>query len=271
MLMLFLLALIGVIVSAVLHFSTCWGMGWQASMPYVWLLGIGVFVVWVPAVAIQGMLPRKKNGALQPFAFAPKWMRLLSGAAFAYAIINFAVFIFIMGATYAVRVNGHYELREHGRVIRQITEQQYDRYKTYEFRAFSGVLMVVYLAGMTLLASAMAYQRSQNSAGAPPGVSVGGPNPRPLWVHTVFAVILQMVGFFVGPALFILTLMRFHVPFGCCGALLWMATPWPGLALALYLLAHHFPAVCPKCGGRAFWTNKRGTPYRCADCGWIGS
>jgi hypothetical protein len=266
----FFLALVGLILSAAAHFSTYLGVDPQERFPYIWLLHIGIFVVCLPAFAIQGMLPRGDGGKFKPFEYAPKWMRLLMGVAFIYAIVNFVIFIFLMSSGSPYRENGRFVLKDHGKLVRQITEQEYHQYKAYEVRGFSGHWMLFYAAALTMLASGIAYREMGTNSGLSATIADDGRRGKPLWVHTVFAVMVQAIGFFFLPAIFIVCLMTFHLNIGCCGAVLWLATPWPGLGVALYLLQHKLPGVCPMCGGRAYWVSSRGTHYRCADCNWMG-
>jgi hypothetical protein len=266
----FYLALVGLLLSAAAHFSTYMGIDPQERFPYIWLLHIGIFIVWLPAVAVQGMLPRDEKGRFKPFQFAPRWMQLLTGVAFVYALVNFAVFIFLISSGSPYKENGQYVLKDHGKLVRQITEQEYHQYRAYEVRGFSGHWMIFYLAAMTMLASGMAFRRMATNSGLSATITDDGRKHTSLWVRTIFAVIVQAIGFFFGPAIFITCLIAFRLKIGCCGSVLWLATPWPGLSIARYLLAHKLPAVCPMCGGRAYWVSSRGSHYRCADCGWTG-
>lgn len=261
------LAFLGLVVSLAAHISTYLGVDPEQSLPYIWLLHIGIFVVWLPALAVQGTLPRGADGKFKPFAYAPKWMRWLTSAAFAYALINFAVFIFLVHTGSPSYEGGRYILQNHGKFVRQISEQEYHQYRAYEVRGFSGHWMLFYAAAMTMLASGIRYRNMSDEGSVPPAEDrqrrIG------LWVHSAFAIILQMIGFFFGPAIFIGCLILTKTHFGCFSAVLWFLTPWPGLAFAHYLLKYKLPATCPKCGGRAFWTGTQaGQNYRCADCGW---
>jgi hypothetical protein len=270
MIILCFLAFIGLVLSAAAHFSTFFRIDPQQSFPYIWLLHIGIFVVFIPAAAVQGMLPRNSSGKLQPFAFAPKWMQVLTIGAFIYMFVNFITFAIMMPSGSPYKENGQYVLREHGKLLRPITEQEYHRYRAYEVRGFSGHWMGFYAMAMTMLASAIVYRKSVADSGLSPTNLDPGRTGRPLWVHTVFAVLLQIVGFFFLPAIYIIALTKFDLHIGCCGAVLWLATPWPGLAVSLYLLRNKLPGTCPKCGGRAFWVSSRTGHYRCADCGLAG-
>ena len=71
--------------------------------------------------------------------------RVYDKAFFAYALINFALFFFLSkGGVPDVR-DGKYVLHNHGQVIRELSEDEYELQKAYVVRGFSGHWMVFYL------------------------------------------------------------------------------------------------------------------------------
>jgi len=265
----FILALVGLIVSIAAHLSTFFGIDLR-GFSSLWILLFGVlFIVFLPAIAVASQLPRGDRGNVQPFKFAPGWMRLLTFTVAIYAAINFVTFCFLMSDGSPYEENGQYVVRNHGKLV-AITAAEYRQSRVYDVRGFTGHAMFFYAAAMTLLASGIRYRKLAADSGLSAGGLASQQGRWPLWVHTIFAVILQTIGFFAGPALYIGSLVVFHWQLGCFGTLLWVATPWPGLAFALYLLAEKLPAECPNCGGRAFFVSSRGNHYRCKDCGWTG-
>ena len=266
----FLLAAAGLVISAAAHFSTYAGYDPQEAFPYIWLLHIGIFLVFLPAIAVQSGLPRDGKGNTKLFAFAPRWMQLAAYVLFAYAFVNFAVFMFRSSSGSPSERNAKFVLQSHGRVIRELTAQEYHFQKALVVRGFSGHWMLFYAAAMTTLSSAMRYRKTVTNTGLVSTPTYDGRKGIPIWVHTIFAVVLQMTGFFLGPLIFIGSMMMFHWNLGCFTAVAWFLTPWPGLALALYLLGNKLPAVCPQCGGRAYWISAKGNHFRCNDCNWTG-
>src|SRR5687768_4728363 len=93
------LAVIGLLLSAAAHVSTFFGVDPQELFPGIWLLHIGIFVVFVPAVVLQGAARRKPEGGGggkkrdggNPLANAPRWVRWGVGALFVYTFLNFAL------------------------------------------------------------------------------------------------------------------------------------------------------------------------------------
>jgi hypothetical protein len=172
----FIIAITGFCLSLSVHLATFVGVDPQQSFPFVWLLHIGIFIVWLPAILIAN---RRTKGAPRSdqwrtiFRGAPWWIAALIGPVFLYAFFNFffTIFVLLGGHSPTVR-NGAYALSDHGRVVRTISEHDYHRYRAYEARLFSGHWMLFYLA-----ATAMLYPRSEEAD----GVSVindSGPSKR---------------------------------------------------------------------------------------------
>lgn len=68
-----------------------------APEAFFWMLHVGIFVVWFPAVFVA--IKRVGNNARKDFwklvlRGSPKWMRYMVYGFFAYAIVNFAIFFF---------------------------------------------------------------------------------------------------------------------------------------------------------------------------------
>jgi hypothetical protein len=92
----------------------------------------------------QGFTPKKDFWG-KFFAPMPIWARYVVKAFFAYALINFALFFFLSkGGVPEVR-EGKYVLHNHGDVIRELSEDEYELQKAYVVRGFSGHWMVFYL------------------------------------------------------------------------------------------------------------------------------
>ena len=87
------LSLIGLVLSLYVHVSAMLG----AQMPQIfWLLHVGIFVVWFPAVFVGQRRSGKKAGGdfwKVVSAGAPAWMRYVFYMFFYYAIGNFFLFM----------------------------------------------------------------------------------------------------------------------------------------------------------------------------------
>jgi hypothetical protein len=139
-----LLAFAGFFASLLVHLTTFLGVDPSRYVPWIWGLHIGIFVVFIPMVVAQGR-NRRKDYWQKVFAPMPLWARYLLRALFFYAIINFALFLFLSrGGVPDVR-DGKYVLHNHGQVIRELSAEEYERQKAYVLRGFSGHWMVFYL------------------------------------------------------------------------------------------------------------------------------
>jgi hypothetical protein len=154
---LFYFALTGWTLGMLVHILSLADIDVTEKVPFVWLLHIGIFVVWVPVV-----LDLKKNEELQeyqqsgmlnrmnPIGFfkilfkeTPTWMTIIAGAGFFYALINFMLFIASQGGTPDIK-DGQFILHNHGQLIKILTEQEYHHYKANEVRGFSGHWILFY-------------------------------------------------------------------------------------------------------------------------------
>lgn len=151
---LFPLAVAGFILSFVIHFSGWFDINWLRQFPYLKLLHMGVFVVFVPLV-----FDARKKFALRETGEQPYWSRLklffndppdalllafllLAG----YAVFHFLWFGFLggsLGGSPVIR-DGGYFLVNHGSVLRELTEQEFRRADGIEARFFSGHWMIFY-------------------------------------------------------------------------------------------------------------------------------
>ena len=137
-------ALTGFFISLLVHLTTFFGIDPSKHAPWVWVLHLGIFAVFLPMIFVQGVAP-KKDFWNKIFAVIPRWARYTIKAFFAYGIINFALFFFLSkGGVPEVR-DGKYVLHNHGQVIRELSENEYDWQKAYIVRGFSGHWMVFYL------------------------------------------------------------------------------------------------------------------------------
>ena len=123
------LALLGLVASAIVHLTTLLGM---APLRYAWVLHVGVFVVWLPAVVIaykQTAEFRQKDFWKAALRGCPPWASRGLNVLFGYAMLNFVLFSLSEGK---------------GEGDKAIAE----------FRGFSGHWMAFYGAAAAILYSA---------------------------------------------------------------------------------------------------------------------
>lgn len=147
---LFWIAVAGWILGLMVHLLSLLSIDVQDKVPYIWLLHLGIFIVWIPTASML-----KKSGGLSsvgssPWRLfyslkqkAPDWVAAIAAGGLIYAVINFILFIAMQDGTPAVS-NGHYYLHHHGTRIRDITEQEYHHYRALTLRGFSGHWMAFY-------------------------------------------------------------------------------------------------------------------------------
>ena len=68
----------------------------------------------------------------------PVSVRLVCIAVFIYVGINFGLFLMNSEGGGPQAQNGRYYLKSHGRIIRELREAEFHRFRAYELRGFSG-------------------------------------------------------------------------------------------------------------------------------------
>jgi len=161
---LFFFAVIAWISGLLVHILSLADVDVAGNLPFVWILHIGIFVVWIPMI-----LHLRKNEELKQFrqlskqdrtnsaSFiniifkqTPTWLKTIAIAGFFYAMINFFIFSISESGNAAIR-DGHYVLQSHGQFIRTLTEQEYHHFKANEVRGFSGHWIAFYGVAAAIL------------------------------------------------------------------------------------------------------------------------
>lgn len=155
---LFYFAFTGWSVALIVHLLSIAEYNAAENFPFIWLLHIGVFVVWLPAVLIliknEELKAFRQSGSLKQlnpiaaskifFGQTPTWMTIIAVAGFFYAIVNFVLFMTSSHMGVPDIKNGQYMLHDHGKLIKTLTEQEYYHYKANEVRFFSGHWLMFY-------------------------------------------------------------------------------------------------------------------------------
>ena len=139
-----LVALLGFLLSLAAHLAALLGVDVAAKLPLVWLLHVGIFVVFIPFAFHS----RKVLGPKLPFSeirkLFPGWVIGVGVGIFGYAIVNFLWFILAThGGSPGIR-EGKFILQNHGHLIRELTAAEYTAFKANEVRGFSGHWMAFY-------------------------------------------------------------------------------------------------------------------------------
>lgn len=138
------LAFVGFLLSFAVHLSASAGIDVSARIPFVWMLHVGIFVVFVPFVFASQKVLGPKPTFTQIRELFPHWVVVLGAVILGYAMLNFLVFMFSrQGGSPSIQ-DGKFVLQEHGRLIRELTAVEYSAFKAKEVRGFSGHWLVFY-------------------------------------------------------------------------------------------------------------------------------
>ncbi|MEQ1675777.1 MAG: hypothetical protein ABL876_03675 [Chitinophagaceae bacterium] len=160
----FLLALVGFIAGLTVHILSAGGVDVNEKFSFVWVLHVGVFLVWVPVMYLlmrddEFSSLQQAGGmvALNPltlfgvcFRGTPRWMTILIGCCFIYAVFNIVRFI-ISGPADAEIRDGQYTLLSKGKIFAIITEERYHYHRANQLRGFSGHWIAFYGAAIGIL------------------------------------------------------------------------------------------------------------------------
>ena len=154
---LLIIAIAGLALSVIVHLLTFLGINPEKIFPGIWLLHIGIFVVWIPTVMVSKKLTNKserKDFWKVATKDAPPWMKRLCMGLFVYAFFNFFFTIFVLNkGGVPGEINGEKVLHSHGKVIRKLSEEDYNLHQAYGVRTFSGHWMLFYGVAATVLLS----------------------------------------------------------------------------------------------------------------------
>ncbi|NLA69143.1 MAG: hypothetical protein GX856_13050 [Gammaproteobacteria bacterium] len=138
------LALTGFVVSLGAHAWTALGNDVASQIPQIWLLHVGMFVVFVPLVFFSrydlGSEPREATWT----SGLPGWVKTLGLCILAYAALNFLLVLGHTGGGSPVLREGKFVLLNHGKVVREITKIEYAALTAAQVRGFSGLWLVFY-------------------------------------------------------------------------------------------------------------------------------
>jgi hypothetical protein len=145
-----ILAILGFTASLAVHLLTYRGYAISDTVPGTWLLHLGVFVVWLPAVLKLNRARRGAEGLTHLLEYIPAWLLPV--------VMVFGQLIFVSGlvamldapgvATYR---DGRYLLVNHGEVLRELSTEEFRRQHALQDRSFSAVWVIFYgMAAMVL-------------------------------------------------------------------------------------------------------------------------
>lgn len=127
------------------------------KLRFIWVLHIGVLVVWIFIILMlrknkeKSEIAQAERGSsfnILPFirkltGDAPVWLRTMAISSVVFMFVNFLLFVLTQHGSPAI-MKGEFVLHSHGNVIRILTEREYLYYRANELRAFSGLWLGFY-------------------------------------------------------------------------------------------------------------------------------
>ena len=266
-----LLAALGLLISIAANVSTFFGVEPMHRWPDLWLLHLGVFVVFIPAISVQSQYRNETPFRWRDvFGGVPAWLRWLLVWLIVYAPVSALAFVIVCGSGGPSKEpDGTYAMTSHGRILRTLTANEYHRASGYEFRFMSSWWIAFYSISLALLVSAMIRQKAL--ASRQDTTVQSGLNRRrsmPIWLHqtiTLFFLGFGWVGVPALTAIYILPPLRgFLGPFDI---LILVAAWFFGVFVPAGLMRRFVAASCPECGGRVNCESVMNWTYRCTECG----
>ncbi|HEX9062566.1 MAG TPA: hypothetical protein VF941_20520 [Clostridia bacterium] len=150
-----ILAVIGFVLSFFAHFSTYF-MNPQRNFPFLWILHVGIFIVGMPAVFVakyKNPGSDKRASLFEKVKSASVWIQILCVVFILYTVINFGLFGALTKDGNPDIISGNYVISNHGKIVRVISEDEYEKHRSYEVRGFSGAWMLFYIIFSAMLFS----------------------------------------------------------------------------------------------------------------------
>ena len=137
-------ALTGFVLAAATHVFALAGVDVAAHFPFVWLLHVGIFVVFGPYVFSSRKVLGRRPSLADIRALVPGWVFFAGLAILIYAMVNFALFAAATQGGNPAMEAGKYVLKNHGRFIRELSGAEYEALRANELRGFSGHWLFFY-------------------------------------------------------------------------------------------------------------------------------
>lgn len=138
------IAALGMLVSCLVHSATFVGINPEHAWPGVWILQFGILVLaFLTFLVSNGRGPHPFSA--QSMALAPSRMKTISVGLFLYGLFNFFfVTVVLNKGGGPSEVRGEKVLASHGHIIEVLTQEEYQRHKTFELRGYSAAWMAFY-------------------------------------------------------------------------------------------------------------------------------
>jgi hypothetical protein len=141
-----LTAFAGLCLSLAAHVAALLGVDVTDKVPAVWLLHVGIFVVFIPQVLSSRKVFGRKPALADIRRAFPHWVVALGTVIVGYALLNFVLFAFATGGGNPDIRDGKFVLLSHGRLMRELSSAEYTAFKANEIRGFSGHWLAFYFS-----------------------------------------------------------------------------------------------------------------------------
>jgi hypothetical protein len=152
------LAGVGLLLSVAVYVSASLGVDPKTWFYLYWVLHVGLFVIWFPAVLLSNELPHRiSHGKREDRIMTnlPKWMARSTIVVFFFAVANFSVMMALTHGGSVEEKNGRADLVSHDHVVKQLTSAEARDIPLYEARLFSGHWIALYWIGICALYSSV--------------------------------------------------------------------------------------------------------------------
>ncbi len=168
----FYLAIVGWILSAIVQLLLVVGIDVESQCSFTWLLHIGVFAVWFPAILL--LIRDKERSAMMKtynpidfwkalFKGTPVWLVIIALGGFIYTWVSGMWYMFSVDGVVDI-MDGQYVMQNHGSIIKVLTEQEYHSFHIREQMFFSAFWLAFYGIAMGVLYPFNANQKVNESA-----------------------------------------------------------------------------------------------------------
>jgi len=166
MIILVVFAAFGLTMSFLVHLSTFFGSNILNAFPSTGFFDFGLIIVMLPTI----FACKKACAGEVRFDFwllatkkAPTLLKIFCIILAVYVFFNFFITVLVLneGGVPSV-INGQKVLNSHGKIIRELTDDEYALQKAYGKRTSSGHWMLFYCIAFTVLLSSLKEKQAQN-------------------------------------------------------------------------------------------------------------
>lgn len=188
------------LISMVVHGSTFLGNDPMEVIPGVMWITLLIFPLFIAALAYVTKIGAARHIKIDKvIAYCPLWLRVMTGMFFVYALVNFAIVGVLSEGGGPHKRAGRFVLQSHGRIIRELTEEEYHQHRAYVVRGFSGHWMLFSSGSLMAFVAVLRLRKGQKGSireepeAAQPTTMQADLKPLPPQATTGVAAFLAMI------------------------------------------------------------------------------